>query len=191
MWNNPKVCFCKHAPPVAARWAAAGGAFGAPNCVHPRRFGDHKRVAHEFELASTCMASRLTQAGCKIATKKSKVHFNGVSVRAELQLRSAPLGVQATRAERNLGIDFTSGKRVSTAVWRARLEKSKGRVKRIRKINGRSSVPLQSNHWRITVASQSLGSMRRSCSNRVPSGVLLGEAAAWEKCHDGAHDGRK
>ena len=39
------------------------------------------------------------------ASKKSKVPSN--SVRARLQARLQPLGVQATRTERNLGFDFT------------------------------------------------------------------------------------
>ena len=94
-----------------------------------QRFGDHNRVAHELELPSTCMASKLAQAGCEVATKKSKVLSNSVFVRAKLQLRFVSLGVQAVRVERYLGIDFTSGKRASTAVRRARLEKSTGRVK--------------------------------------------------------------
>ena len=79
----------------------------------------------------------LMQAGCEIATKKSRVLSNSVSVRTKLQARLQPLGVQATRTERNLGIDFASGKRVNTAVRQARLEKSKGRVRRIRKIRGK------------------------------------------------------
>ena len=90
-----------------------------------QRFGDHDRVARELELASTCMAAKLMQAGCEMATKKSsKVLSKSISVRAKLQMRLVPLGVKATRADRNLGIDFASGKRVSTAVRRARLEKS-------------------------------------------------------------------
>ena len=36
--------------------------------------------------------------------------------------RLRPLGVQASVAERNLGIDFTSGKQASTVELRARLE---------------------------------------------------------------------
>ena len=121
-----------------------------------QRFGDQQRVAHELELASRCMAGKLRQAGCEVATKKSKVLSNSVFVRAKLQMRLAPLGVQATRAERNLGIDFSSGKRASTAVRRARLEKSKGRVKRIRKIHGSSAVPLRqrlakANHFGVAV----------------------------------------
>ena len=74
------------------------------------------------------MASKLMQAGCEIATKKSKVPSNSVFVRTKLQARLQPLGVQATRTERNLGIAFASGRRVATVVRRARLEKSKGRV---------------------------------------------------------------
>ena len=119
-------------------WAAAGGAVGAPNRLHP----DHNRVAQELEFASNCMAANVTQAGCEVATK-NKVPSNSVSVGAELQLRLAPLGVQASRAEPNFGIDLSSGKRVSTAVQRARLETSKGRVRRIRKFHGRSSIPLR------------------------------------------------
>ena len=37
-----------------------------------QRFGSHDRVAHELELVSTCLASKLAQAGCEIATKQSK-----------------------------------------------------------------------------------------------------------------------
>ena len=113
-----------------------------------QRFGDHDRVARELELASTCMAAKLMQAGCEMATKKSsKVLSKSISVRAKLQMRLVPLGVKATRADRNLGIDFASGKRVSTAVRRARPERSRGCVKRIRNIHGKSSVP-----WRRRLA---------------------------------------
>ena len=66
------------------------------------RFGGHNVVAQELEGASTCMASKLMQAGCEIATKKSKVLSNSVFVRTKLQARVQPLGVQATRTERNL-----------------------------------------------------------------------------------------
>ena len=90
-----------------------------------KRIGDHNWVAQELEFASTCMAAKPSQAGCENASKKSQVLSSSVSVRAKLQIRLTPLGLQAT-----------SGKR-------ARLEKSKGRVKRIRKIHGRSSVPLR------------------------------------------------
>ena len=86
-------------------------------------------------------ARTLMIEGCEIATKKSKVLSNLVFVRTKLQALLQPLGVQATRTERNLGIDFASGKRVATVVRRAQLEKSKGRVRRIRKIHGKSSVP--------------------------------------------------
>ena len=104
-------------------------------------------VAQELERASTCMASKLTQAGCEVATKKSKVLSNSVFVRTKLQTWMQPLGVQATRIERNLGIDFASGRRVAAVVRRARLEKSKGRVRRIRKIHGKPPVP-----WRRRLA---------------------------------------
>ena len=52
-----------------------------------QRFGGHNVVAQELERASTCMASKLTQAGCEIATKKSKVLSNSVFVRPKLQAR--------------------------------------------------------------------------------------------------------
>ena len=156
-----------------------------------QRFGNHNRVAHELELPSASVASKLTQAGCEIATKKSKVLGNSASVRAKLQLRLAPFGVQATRAERNFGIDFTSGKRASTAVRRAQLEKSEGRVRRIRKIHGKSSVPLWQRPARIANASVSKVDPLWRCSHwaqrdavaavTVSGGTLLGEAAAWEK----------
>ena len=55
-------------------------------------FGDHDRVAQEIELASICMAAKLTHAGCEIATKKPEVLSSSVSVRAKVQMRSAPLG---------------------------------------------------------------------------------------------------
>ena len=60
-----------------------------------RRFGDHNRGAQELGLPSHCLAIRLTQAGCELATKKSEILGNPVSVRTKLQLRLAPLGVQA------------------------------------------------------------------------------------------------
>ena len=71
--------------PAAAGGTALGGTSGASDC-------DHKRVAQELELASTCMAAKLTQAGCEIATMKSKVLSNSISVRAKLQARLQPHG---------------------------------------------------------------------------------------------------
>ena len=118
-----------------------------------QRFGDQHRVVQELEGASSCLARVLKLAGCEIATKKSKVLSNTLFVRAKLQTRLAPLGVKAVQAERNLGSDYTSGKRASSAVRRARLEKSKGRVKRIRKLHGPSSVPLRQRLARIAQAS--------------------------------------
>ena len=47
------------------------------------------------------MAAELMHAECEMATKKSKVLSNLVSVRARLQARLQPLGVQATRTERS------------------------------------------------------------------------------------------
>ena len=92
-------------------------------------------------MQARAWASKLVQALCEMATKKSKVLSNWVFVRTKLQARLQPLGVQATRTERNLGIDFASGRRVATEVRRARLEKSEGRVRRIKKIHGKSWVP--------------------------------------------------
>ena len=34
-----------------------------------RHCGEHNRVAQELELASNCMAAKLTQAGCEVATQ--------------------------------------------------------------------------------------------------------------------------
>ena len=112
-----------------------------------QRFGDHNQVAHELELASSCMASKL-----EIATKKSKVLGTSVFVRAKLQQRLAPLQVQAARAQRPL---ISRQANVCPAVRRARLEKSKGRVKRIRNLHGKASVPLRQRLARIERASVS------------------------------------
>ena len=164
-------------------------------------FGEPIQVAHELELASTCMASKLTQAGCEIATKKSKVLSNSVSVRANLQLRLASLGVQATWADRNLGIGFTSGKRESTAVRRARLEKSKGACEADQenpwKIVGSAGRRVRRMRTRLcqrqtTMALQSLVSMRRSCDSHGPRRHLALRSGDMEEVsNDGAHDGRK
>ena len=91
-WDHPRVCLRNNAPPVSAGRGTAGGAFGAPTVsirvvvddLLLQRLGDHNWVAHELELASTCVASKLTQAGCEVATKKSKVLSHSVSVRAKL-----------------------------------------------------------------------------------------------------------
>ena len=98
----------------------------------------HKCVAQERECASKCLATKLTQAD-EAATVLSR----SMSVRARLQVRLTPHGVQVSSVEGKLEVDFTSGKRASTTVCRARLETSKGCVKRIRKIHGRSSVPTE------------------------------------------------
>ena len=71
-------------------------------------FGDHNRVAQEIEHASKRLAFRLTQARCEVAVKTSKALSNSVSVKTRLHLRLAEM--QASKAARNLGIYFTSGK---------------------------------------------------------------------------------
>ena len=120
MRHHIGVCFRDDALPAAASGTAQGGERGASDSVHScravslQRFDDHNRVTQELERARTCMAAKLMQAACEIATQKSKVLSNSVSVRARL---------------RSLGIDFASGKRVTPAVRRARLEKSKGACK--------------------------------------------------------------
>ena len=69
--------------------------------------------ASTWSRRSWNVQARAWPAGCEIATKKSKVLSNSVFVRTQLQARLQPLGVQATRTERNLGIDFASGRRAS------------------------------------------------------------------------------
>ena len=49
----------------------------------------------------------------------------------------------ARRQRGQSGIDFASGKRLSTTVLRAQRENSKGRVRRIRKIHSKSPLPLR------------------------------------------------
>ena len=99
------------------------GASCAPHFAIPmlQLFGHHNRAPRG---ASKCFASSLKEAEFEKATKKSQVLNNSGSVRAMLQTRVAPVGVHASRAERNLGIDFTSGKRVFTFARRARSAKS-------------------------------------------------------------------
>ena len=71
------------------------------------RFGDHNRVAQELEHASKRLAFRLTQAsGGKDIQGIEQLYF-----RAD-EAAPAAGGVQASKAARNLGINFTSGKRV-------------------------------------------------------------------------------
>ena len=130
--------------------------------AHPTVF--IRVVVDGLSLQSFVADNLLTQAWCEKATKKSKVLSNCVSViTPKLQLRLAPLGVQASRAERNLGIDFASGKRVFTVVRRARLETSKERARRIRKIHGRSSVPFRQRL--AQVARTSVSKALRGCGH--------------------------
>ena len=143
------------------------------------------------------------KAGCEIATKKSKVLSNSVFVRTKLQERLQPLGVQATGPERNLGIDFASGRRVATVVRRARMEKSKGRVRRIRKIHRKSSVPRRRRLAQIAHASVAKanhyalrgGSHRDQWNAAAPvplaDGVVFGKAHARQERNCGENDGAK
>ena len=141
-----------------------------------QRFGGHNTVAQKLERASTCMAEK-----CEIATKKSTILF----VRTKLLARLQPLGV--TTAVRH----------------RARLENSRGHVRRIRKIHGKSSVPRRRRLARIAHASvpkatttgwRSLGSMRRSCSSpsrrwrRAWRNGFLARTQLW--CWDGGKRAR-
>ena len=84
------------------------------------------------ELASNSLAIKLTQAGCEVATRKSKVLRDSVS--GHSCSCGWPLGVQASRAERNLGTiprqESELPRRCDECGWK----KSKGPVKRIRKI---------------------------------------------------------
>ena len=116
-------------------------------------------------------------------------------------MRLAPLGVQASTGERHLGIDFTPEKRASTAVRRTWLEKSKLCVKRIRKIHGRSSVPLRqrlaviaraslskANHCVVAVTEPNETELQQF---RFQVASCLAKRLHWEKRHKGAHGGRK
>ena len=67
--HHPGMCFRDDAPPAAAGGTAPGGESGASD-------GVVDRVTQELEGASTCMAAKLMQAVCDIATKKSQVLSN-------------------------------------------------------------------------------------------------------------------
>ena len=97
----------------------------AHSTVSIRVVVDHNRVAHELVLASTCMAISLTQAGAH----------------SHQEVLSCSCGQLPSKCRQ--------------CVRRVRLMKSKGRVKRIRKIHGRSSVPLRQREARIAHASVS------------------------------------
>ena len=130
MRNHSRVCFCNHAPPVLLL-------VGSLRCVRRTQlcpsvswlmtrgsvFDYHNWVAHELELPSTYVASKLTQAGCEIATKKSKVLSSSVSVGAKLQMRFAG---NAGRTEPRNRLYVKKASVHSGAA--GALEKSKGRV---------------------------------------------------------------
>ena len=58
-------------------------------------------VAQEPEQASKVPAAKLTQAGCKVAAKKSKVLSNAVSVWERMQVRLAPRSPTACQADQD------------------------------------------------------------------------------------------
>ena len=161
-----------------------------------QRFGDHNRVTQELERASTCMAAKLMQAGCEIATKKSRVLSNTITVRARLQARLQPRGVQATRTERNLGIDFALGASDHSGAtargWRSPKDVSGGSGKSTANRHGgdgwrRLRMPQRQQQ---TVAGwRSLGSIKRSCSSPGRRWRLVWRSVCMAKRNNGAQDG--
>ena len=81
-----------------------------------QRLGHHDRVARDQEAARQRFASKLTEAGSEITTKKSKVLSNSGSVRTMLLSCLVSFGAHASRADRNLGIGYTLGQRGASCV---------------------------------------------------------------------------
>ena len=110
--------------------------------------------------------------------KKSKVLSNSVS-----QVLLAPLGVQASGTERNLGIGYSSGKRVATFVRRARLKQEDPR-----QVVGPTTGAVGNDRASVGVEGKSLRASSRAVP--FPGCVVPGEALGWEKGLDGVGGGR-
>ena len=159
-----------------------------------QRFDDHNRVAQELERASTCMAANLMQAGCEIATKKSKVLSNSISV--------AGMAAAAWRAGDADRTDPRNRLRVREASDHSGATGAAGEVQRIRKVHGKSSVPWRRRLAQTAHACTSVKSKPLRCGGHsaqwngaaavpVADGVLLGEADAWQERNNDADDGGK
>ena len=94
----------------------------------------------ELEQTSQCLTTKLTQAECEEAAKKSKVLSNSISVRTKMQLQFEPLGAQASRVEWICGMDFTWEK----AGFHACATGVLGLIRRARQESGRFTVGRQS-----------------------------------------------
>ena len=102
--------------------------------------GNHDRVAEELEQASTgaWLPSSRRQSAKWPSRRATPSPCEQVGRCGQRRSVSRRQGRNET-----LVAFFTSGKRASTTVRRARREKSKWRVQQIRKIDGSSSVPLR------------------------------------------------
>ena len=123
-----------------------------------QRFGDQDQVAQDLEQASKCLAHAGTARIEHLRLRVIKVAGAVGAAR-----------VQASTAEQHLGVDFTSAKRASTAVRRARLDERKGRVGRVRK----SGNPLRTTGAQRNAAAAvpfpgSFVFQQSVCMNRVP-----------------------
>ena len=116
-----------------------------------QRFDDHNRVAHELERASTCMAANFMQAGCEIATKKSKVLSNSISVAGT-----------AAAAWRAGDADRTDGRG-----WRSPKDQESPRqiLGAMAATAGADCACMHQCQKQTITVWRSLGSMERSCSS--------------------------
>ena len=150
--HRTTVRFRHHLPPVGG-----GGALREVRASHPTaqirvvvddhslwRFGDHVRVAQEPEPAIKWLAAKLTTAECEVAVTKSKVLSNS-TLRATKGCRCGSRRSGCRRQGRNETLASISRRESELPLlcdgrgWK----KTNCRVKRIRKIHWRSSVPLR------------------------------------------------
>ena len=150
-------------------------------------------VGYELQAQRVIIPARCNALATTTVLRQEVQHPQQFSLRAGKAADAA--SVQALRTERNLGIDFASGKRVSTAVRRARLEKSKGRVKRIRKIHGRSLVQLRlrlpqiahaavskANHHGVAVTGLNETKLQQSWSQVASCLAKRLQEMSWTQC---------
>ena len=131
-----------------------------------QRFGDHNLVAREIELAITCMTAKLLQAGCEIATKKSKVLSNSVcgqSCRCGWLTRAGNAG--GAKSRHRLCARETSVQRGAASAAGEVQRACEADQENSLQVVGAVQIAYTSVSKATITALRSLGSMRRSCSS--------------------------
>ena len=156
------------------------------------RFGGEKRVHEELVGARQLAIKQLAALGLQIAGGKSNVMANRRELRAKVCKDLRRDGFEALALERNLGIDFSAGRRIHKAVRKKRLLELKQKTKRVRCLRGKAAQrrrkrignimqagPLAGGFYGVGTTGVSEGdlcNLRRAAGAAIESGTLRGKS---------------